>query len=48
MKYQDYTFHFKEGTITMPAFTESYAKILAQEEASKRGWDNTIIPKEGE
>jgi hypothetical protein len=47
MKYQDYTFNFKEDSIAMPAFSESYARILAQEEAAKRGWDSTIIHKEG-
>lgn len=45
MKPHWYTFYFKGGPITVSAFTEENAKILAQAEAIKRCWDPIIIPK---
>ena len=45
MKQRKFTFYFKGGPITVWAFTEANAKILAQAEAIKQGWDPTIIPK---
>jgi hypothetical protein len=45
MKHRKFTFHFKGGPITVWAFTEANAKILAQAEAIKQGWDPTIIPR---
>jgi hypothetical protein len=38
-----FKFYFKGGPITVWAFTEANAKILAQAEAIKQGWDPTII-----
>jgi hypothetical protein len=43
MKRRKFKFYFKGGPITVLAFTEENAKILAQAEAIKRGWDPTII-----
>jgi hypothetical protein len=43
MKNKKFTFYFKGGPITVWAFTEGNAKILAQAEAIKLGWDPTII-----
>jgi hypothetical protein len=43
MKRRKFKFYFKGGPITVWAFTEENAKILAQAEAIKRGWDPTII-----
>lgn len=40
-----YTFYFMGGPITVTAYTEANAKILAQAEAIKRGWDPTCIEK---
>lgn len=45
MKNKKFTFYFKRGPITVWAFTEENAKILAQAEAIKQGWDPTIISK---
>lgn len=45
MKQRKFTFYFKGGPITVWAFTEGNAKILAQAEAIKRCWDPTIISK---
>jgi hypothetical protein len=45
MKQRKFTFYFKGGPITVWAFTEENAKILAQAEAIKQCWDPTIIPK---
>ena len=45
MRHKQFTFYFKGGPITVWAFTEANAKILAQAEAIKRCWDPTIIPK---
>lgn len=45
MKQREFKFYFKGGPITVWAFTEENAKILAQAEAIKQGWDPTIIPK---
>ena len=42
MKFTTYTFNFKGGQITVRAFNEREAKILAQAEAIKRGWDYEI------
>lgn len=43
MRKKQFTFNFKGGPITVWAFTETEAKILAQAEAIKRAWDYTII-----
>ena len=43
MKTTPFTFNFKGGPITVRAFNKEAAKILAQAEAIKRGWDYTII-----
>lgn len=45
MKQREFTFWFKGGSITVWAFTEENAKILAQAEAIKQGWDPTIISR---
>ena len=45
MNQRQFTFYFKRGPITVWAFTEENAKILAQAEAIKQGWDPTIISK---
>lgn len=42
MKLTNYTFNFKGGEIRVRAFNEKEAKILAQAEAIKRGWDYEI------
>jgi hypothetical protein len=42
MKLKSYTFTFKGGEITTSAFNYKAAKILAQAEAIKRGWDYTV------
>lgn len=44
MKKRQFKFWFKGGPITVWAFTENNAKILAQAEAIKRCWDSTLIP----
>ena len=38
-----YIFNFKGGPITVRAFNEKEARILAQAEAIKRGWDYKIL-----
>lgn len=43
MKLTAFTFNFKGGLITVQAFNDKEAKILAQAEAIKRGWDYTIL-----
>jgi hypothetical protein len=43
-KTKEYTFRFKEGRLTVEAESEAEAKILAQAEAIKRGWDYEILP----
>ena len=43
MKFSNYTFTFKGGDITVRALHHEEAKILAQAEAIKRGWDYTIL-----
>jgi hypothetical protein len=43
MRKKKFTFNFKGGPITVWAFNETEAKILAQAEAIKRAWDYTII-----
>ena len=43
MKFTLYTFNFKGGLITVRAFNEREATILAQAEAIHRGWDFTVL-----
>lgn len=43
MNKKKFTFYFQGGTITVWAFTEANAKILAQAEAIKQGWDPTLV-----
>jgi len=43
MKKKEYTLHFKGGKITVWAFNYEEAKILAQAEAIRNGWDYTIV-----
>lgn len=43
MKPEHYTFEFKAGEITVSAMNYEQAKILAQAEAIKNGWDYKII-----
>lgn len=43
MKLITFTFNFNGGPITVKAFNNKEAKILAQAEAIKRGWDYTIL-----
>ena len=43
MKLYSYTYTFKGGEITVRAMNGEMAKILAQAEAIKRGWDYEII-----
>jgi hypothetical protein len=43
MKLHRYTYTFKGGKITVRAMNGEMAKILAQAEAIKRGWDYEII-----
>lgn len=43
MKMKEYSFNFKGGKITVMAFNETEARILAQAEAIKSGWDYEII-----
>ena len=45
MKKRQFKFWFKGGPITVWAFTEENAKILAQAEAIKRGWDPTLVSR---
>ena len=45
MKPNWYTFYFTGGPIIVAASTETNAKILAQAEAIKRGWNPTCIQK---
>jgi hypothetical protein len=45
MNQRQFTFYFKGGPITVWAFTEENAKILAQAEAIKQCWDPTIISR---
>ena len=45
MKQRKFKFYFKGGPITVWAFTEENAKILAQAEAIKQGWDPTVLSK---
>lgn len=42
MKFTNFTFNFKGGQITVRALNKTEAKILAQAEAIKRGWDYEI------
>ena len=42
-KTKEYTFRFDGGKITVEAESEEEAKILAQAEAIKRGWDYEIL-----
>lgn len=43
MKLTKFTFTFKGGTITVSALNKNQAKILAQAEAIKRGWDYATV-----
>ena len=43
MKFTSYTFTFKGGKITTSALNYKEAKILAQAEAIKRGWDYAVV-----
>ena len=43
MKLYRYAYTFKGGKITVRAMNSETAKILAQAEAIKRGWDYKII-----
>ena len=43
MKFTTYTFNFKGGKITVRAMNKNQARILAQAEAIKKGWDYTIF-----
>ena len=45
MKNKKFTFYFKGGPITVWAFNEEDARILARAEAIKKGWDSTLIAK---
>lgn len=45
MKKRAFRFYFKGGPITVQAFNEEDACILARAEAIKKGWDSTTIPK---
>ena len=41
-----FTINFKHGPITVQAFNKEEARILAQAEVIKRGWDYTIIEED--
>ena len=43
MKPHNFTFHFKEGPITVLAWGYKDAEEKAKAEAKNRGWDTTII-----
>ena len=43
MKQHKYTFTFAGGKITVTAFHDAEARILAQAEAIRRGWNYTIL-----
>lgn len=43
-KTKEYTFRFDGGRITVEADNEQEARILAQAEAIKNGWDYEILP----
>ena len=43
MKQRKFTFTFAGGKITVMAFHDEEAKILAQAEAIRRGWNYTIL-----
>lgn len=45
MKKRQFKFWFKGGPITVWAFNEEEARILARAEAIHKGWDSTLIPK---
>lgn len=45
MKERQFKFWFKGGPITVWAFNEEDARILARAEAIKKGWDSTLIPQ---
>ena len=45
MKTRPFKFYFKGGPITVWAFNEEDARILARAEAIKKGWDSTLISK---
>lgn len=43
MKFETYSFRFRGGIITTRALSYTAAKILAQAEAIRRGWDFTVL-----
>lgn len=45
MEQCEFKFYFKGGPITVWAFNEEDARILARAEAIKKGWDSTLIPQ---
>lgn len=45
MKQRKFTFYFKGGPITVWAFNEEDARILARAEAIKKGWDSTVMSR---
>jgi hypothetical protein len=45
MRDRKFKFRFKGGPITVWAFNEEDARILARAEAIKKGWDSTLIPR---
>ena len=48
MKPYNFTFHFKNGPITVLAWGYEDAEARAKAEARKRGWDDTIIEEKSE
>ena len=46
MKHRRFTFMFNGGQITVRAFNEQQAEILAQAEAIRKGWNYKILSKE--
>lgn len=43
MRYYYYTFAFKGGLVHVRALGDEQAKILAQAEAIKKGWDYAVL-----
>ena len=48
MKEHVFTFNFKDGPITVLAWSYEAAEARAKEMAIKRGWDSRIIEKKSE
>ena len=46
MKEHVFTFNFKNGPITVMAWSYEAAEARAKDEAMKRGWDSRIIEKD--